>query len=385
MTGPAAPSPAEIEIRRRLRERGTIPFVEFMELALYHPEGGYYTRATATTGPAGDFQTSSDVSPEFGRRIAVQAAEVAGQLGGGPWQAVELGPGRGLLAADLLDGLAEHAPDALRALERLVLVEVSPSLAALQRERLAALPVTVPTTWVRALDELGERSVRGVVIANEVFDALPVRALERTGGALSELHVAEDRSGRLAFVPVAPADAAAVALAERYGLCPREGERAEVCTALDGLVAAIGRVLERGAVIVIDYGHPAARLADGFHGQGTLLSYHRHRVERDVLARPGEQDITAHVNWDHLADAAAAAGLTVACRATQDRFLLALGILDELAIREDDTPGLLARRLAARSLVMPEGGAGRRFEVVCLVRGIGRKLRGCTDPYASVK
>jgi len=380
-----ARNPAEAEILGRIARRGAIPFVEFMELALYHPEGGYYSRPGATTGPSGDFSTMPDVSPDFGRRLAVQAAEVHERLGGGPWRLVELGPGRGLMAVDLLEGLARHAPEAFRELSELVLVERSPSLREVQRRRLAEAAPGVPARWVASLAELPERSVRGVLVGNEILDALPVHLVVRTEEGIGERWVTIDGTGRLVFRDGPVTDPAVRILAERYGVVPRVGDLGEVSPALADLVADVSRALAAGAAIFVDYGHPAAVLGDEAHREGTLLAYHRHRVTDDLLARPGDQDLTAHVNWDHLEDAARAAGLEVAGRTTQDRFLLALGIVEDMVApgAEDDAAGL-ARALAARSLVLPGPGAGKRFEVEILVREVGTDLRGLADPFAGL-
>ncbi len=380
------PSLAEREIRRRIATRRAIPFVEFMELALYHPDDGYYTRADASTGPGGDFATSSDVSPAFGRRLAVQAVDVWERLGGGPWRIVELGPGRGLLASDLVAGLAEFAPHAREALEELVLVETGPGLARQQVERVRAADPGVRVRSVASLSELPAASVRGFVVGNEFLDALPTHWVRRGEAGLEERFVTVGDGGALALAEGPPSDARLAARVDQFGLCPRPGDNAEVCLALEPVLADLGRVVEAGAVVFVDYGHPAARLADEDHADGTLLAYRDHRVEHDLLARPGRQDLTAHVNWDHLASAAAAAGLTLAGRRTQDLFLLALGIVDDMLAPADpslDTPAALARRLAARSLVMPGPGGGKRFEAVCFVRGIPPDLRGTADPFAA--
>lgn len=385
---PEAPSRAEDAIRRRIGDADAITFAEFMGLALYHPVDGYYTRPGARTGREGDFSTSSDVSPAFGGRLAVQAAEIWERLGGGAWRIVELGPGRGLLAADLVRGLADSAPRAFEQLAELVLVEISPALAEEQHRRLAAAAPGRSLRWVRALHELPASSVAGLVVGNEFLDALPVHILVRRGGALSERCVALDEDGAFCFVERSPRDARLASRIERHGLAPREGDVAEVGLELETVVADVGRVLARGAVLFIDYGLPAARLADEDHAAGTLLAYHRHRVETDLLARPGRQDLTAFVNWDHLAEAARENGFAVAGRTTQDKFLLALGLAEDLAPQGDpgaEAPEALARRLAARSLILPGAGGGRRFEAMLLVKGIAPDLRGLSDPFSALR
>ncbi|RMG44189.1 MAG: hypothetical protein D6718_10480 [Acidobacteria bacterium] len=383
MSGAAArafPEP-EREIRRRIAAAGSIPFAEFMELALYRAGAGYYAREGARTGlRSGDFATSPDVSPDFGRRLAVQAAEVAERLGGGPWDLVECGAGRGLLAADLADGLFGEAPQAARSLRRVWLVE--PGGAHPERtleERHPELDVR----RVRRLEEIPRRSIRGFVVANELLDAMPVHLLQRWGGTLREGHVTEGRSGRLIFVR-RPAPSGLVRLARRYRLCRREGWRAEVSTAMEDWLGEIDRILERGVVAVIDYGLEASRLADEAHARGTLVAYRGHRIVLDVLAEPGRQDITAHVNWTHLEDAARERDLVPAGRTTQDRALLALGIAEDLLARPGDSPAVTARRLAARALILPGPGGGKRFQVQLLARGLSGPFRALGDPFAGL-
>ena len=419
---PAAPTPIE-EIALRRAAAGPLTFADFMALALYHPEHGYYTRRAATTGREGDFSTSSDVSPAFGRRLAAQAIDVWKLLGGGPWRIVELGPGRGLLAADLFAALREFEPAAAAALEEYALVEISPSLEAAQRERLAPFAAATRFRWARAVEELGEGSVVGFVYGNEFLDAFPAHAIARRGAELVERGVApagaddgsergaadgasadignDDAGGldaertaprdgaesRLRFVDLPLSSPRLAELAARYGLCAEDGWEAEIALGVEAFAAALGRVLARGAACFVDYGHPAARLADENHREGSLVGYFRHRVTFDLLARPGLQDLTAHVNWDFLDDAMRDAGLVRAGRAAQDKFLLALGAIEDLAAPEEperESPERLALRLAARSLILPGAGGGARFEAALYVKGIPTTLRGLADPFAGL-
>lgn len=419
---PAAPTPVE-EIALRRAAAAPLTFADFMALALYHPEHGYYTRSAATTGREGDFSTSSDVSPAFGRRLAAQAIDVWKLLGGGPWRIVELGPGRGLLAADLFAALREFEPAAAAALEEYALVEISPSLEAAQRERLAPFAAATRFRWARAVEELGEGSVVGFVYGNEFLDAFPAHAIARRGAELVERGVApagaddgsergaadgasadignDDAGGldaertaprdgaesRLRFVDLPLSSPRLAELAARYGLCAEDGWEAEIALGVEAFAAALGRVLARGAACFVDYGHPAARLADENHREGSLVGYFRHRVTFDLLARPGLQDLTAHVNWDFLDDAMRDAGLVRAGRAAQDKFLLALGAIEDLAAPEEperESPERLALRLAARSLILPGAGGGARFEAALYVKGIPTTLRGLADPFAGL-
>ncbi|MFN7964861.1 MAG: SAM-dependent methyltransferase [Acidobacteriota bacterium] len=361
-------TPAEAEIRARIAARGRIPFEEFMELALYHPAGGYYTRESTTTGNAGDFSTSSDLSPAFGQRIALQVAEFVTALGSGAWDLVELGPGRGLLAADLLDGLAANAPEVYARLRSLTLVETSGSLRAHQHRRLANRLGAIELRQVASLEELGRDSLRGVVVANELFDALPVHWVVRRGLHLLERAVAIDDNGALVLVDGDEPNQDVLWRIDQYGLCAGEGFSGEVCLAAESLIREVGRVLARGAAVVIDYGHDARTLTYPERSDGTLMSYWKHQAQHDLLARPGLQDITAHVNWTQLEKVAQRAGFTVAGRTTQDKFLLSLGILDDML-------GVAQPALAARALVLASG-AGRRFQISLWTKGLDIEPRG---------
>jgi SAM-dependent MidA family methyltransferase len=383
LSGPAVPTSAERRIRSRIAESGWITFHEFMEIALYHPGGGYYARDSATTGSQGDFSTSSDVSPLFGERLAVQAAEASRRAGGEGWQLVELGGGRGLLVADILTGLSRHEPKALDRLERIVLVEQSPALRRAQVERLTLEHPGVAVSAHASLAELADASVRGFVYANELLDALPVHLIERRSGVIGELYVAASGDGKLEFRHGPISERELEDLARRYGSCPHDGHRAELRPAIEPLLAELGRVVESGAVMFIDYGLEAAALADAGHRDGTLVAYRSHRVRLDVLENPGDQDLTAHVNWTQAEDAARAGGFDVAGRVRQDRMLLALGLLEDLRADTPDadfSADAVGRRLAAKRLIMPGAGGGERFEALILVRGIESDLLAVRPP-----
>ncbi|HET6372110.1 MAG TPA: SAM-dependent methyltransferase, partial [Candidatus Polarisedimenticolia bacterium] len=200
-------------LRDRIRARGPLPFVEFMEASLYHPEHGYYCRDGATTGPDGDFYTSPDVHPAFGRLIARQVAEIAeaSQEAHDPFTIVEVGPGTGKLARDVIAGLAEERPDLARRV-RYRLVEVSPSLRQAQQATLSAAGSAAKVAdiaWARWQDLLEHRDAArgerftGCVLANEFLDALPVHVVENVGGSLREVHVdaVEDRFDEVMLEP----------------------------------------------------------------------------------------------------------------------------------------------------------------------------------------
>ena len=367
----AAPCAGRPELVARLRaeilEVGPISFARFMQIALHDPDHGYYAAGPARLGRSGDFFTASDVGPAFGTALARQLSEMADALGRpDPFRYVEIGAGRGALARDVLD-----AWDPARGRLDATLVDTSRGM----RE---AARAGVPEARVVAPDEVS-RGGSGAVVAVELLDALPVHRVRRRGRELHEVRVALD-GGSLVEVE-SPAAEEVRAWAECYGAAPEDGDEAEVCLALAPAVADLAAVLDRGFVVVVDYGHDAERLAQRAHRRGTLLAYHRHAVNEDYLARVGEQDLTAHVNLSALDREAARAGLAPAATTTQDRFLIANGLLDGL---DEAGDGLAAvkRRLQVRQLVHPDG-MGRAFKVAVYAKGLSPvpSLSGLRDPF----
>ncbi len=360
-----------------IRSSGPIPFSRFMEHALYDPELGYYARGSGRLGREGDYFTASDVGSAFGECAARQLREMDSILGRpAPFAVIEHGAGRGLLARDILDATARDDPGLSARLE-VVLVDAGSGM----RERAR---LEVPEATVVPPGGAGPRRA-GCCLAVELFDALPVHRVRRRGGRIREVYVGMSEGGELIEVEDDPLPGA-LDLAVRYGAAPGEGDEAEVCpgaaAALDGMASS----LSRGFLLVVDYGYPATELYAPSRRRGTLLAYHRHATNEDYLRRVGEQDLTAHVNFTHLEDLARERGLAVLGRTTQDRFLIANGILDRFADapgerRED--PARVRARLRAMQLIHPEG-MGRTFRVLILSAGISPPpvLAGLVDPFA---
>ncbi len=371
-------------IVRRIRDRGPLTVAAFMEMALYHPALGYYARAPRRTGRAGDFYTSVDVGPQFGALLAAQLDEmrrVLGAAGGSGFDLVEAGAGNGQLARDVLDAAAPAYP-ALYAAARLTLVETSPAARAAQpatlgphRDRLHAGTAGLP------------EQVSGVIVANELLDALPTHAVTMTPDGLREVYV--DADGHRFVERAGPPSSPALAgYFDRLGVTPRPGWRGEVNLAAVDWVRAAARSLTRGFLILIDYGHPARELYAGHHASGTLTTFQRHLVDaagagpdrRDGpawLADPGERDITSHVDFTSVEHAARDAGLEVLGFVDQTRFLLGLGALDAPAAPTDPARAL-RHRLALKTLLVP-GGLGSTHHVLILGKGVGRPaLKGCS-------
>ena len=371
-------------IVQRIRDRGPLTVAAFMELALYHPELGYYTRAPRRTGRAGDFYTSVDVGPQFGALLAAQIDEMRRLLaatGASRFDLVEVGAGNGQLARDVLDAAASAYP-ALHAAARLTLVETSPAARAAHPETLGPYRERLQASTA----DLPDR-VSGVIVANELLDALPTHAVTMTADGLQEVYVDAD-GGRFFERAGPPSSPALAGYLDRLGVTPPPGWRGEVNLAAVNWVRTAARRLTRGFLLLIDYGHPARELYAGHHASGTLTTFKRHLVDaagagpdrRDGpawLADPGERDITAHVDFTSIELAARDEGLEVLGLVDQTRFLLGLGALDDPAAAAD-TPGALRRRLALKTLLAP-GGLGSTHQVLMLGKDVGRPaLKGCS-------
>jgi SAM-dependent MidA family methyltransferase len=353
---------------------GWLSFERFMELALYAPGLGYYSAGSFKIGAGGDFVTAPEVSDLFSRCLARQCAQVLAVTGG---EILELGAGTGRMAAALLTELA-----ALGTLpERYGILEVSADLAARQRALLAQLPqgLRERVTW---LERLPGEALDGLILANEVTDALPCRRFTCRAGGIRELGVAPgEGAGDEASAFREQYAAADAALADAYrelrtGLpAPLpEGYTSEVCLRIGPWIASLSACLRRGALLVCDYGLPRRHYYHRQRVSGTLRCHFKQRAHDDPYINIGVQDITAWVDFTRVAEAALAAGLTVRGFASQAAFLLGLGIEALVAGAADDAQ---RARLAgeARRLIMPEE-MGEAFKVMALTRGCDTALEG---------
>jgi len=350
---------------------GWLSFERFMELSLYAPGLGYYSAGSWKLGSGGDFVTAPEVSELFGRCVAAQCAEVLRATGG---EILELGAGTGSLAAAILTAL-----DVLGVLpERYAILEVSGDLAARQRAHLAALAphLRARVVW---LERLPQTPLRGVILANEVADALPVRRFRLRGGTVVELGVALAPGGTLHAAEGPPDAALAQACAAMFGAPPRslpDGYTSEVNLRVGPWIATLAACLERGIVLLFDYGLPRAHYYHAQRVAGTLRCHFRQRAHDDPFVNLGMQDISAWVDFTRVAEAASLAGLDVSGFATQAALLLALGLERAVATAPD---AVTRARLAgeARRLVMPEE-MGEAFKVMALTRGYEAALTGFT-------
>ncbi len=338
-----------------------------MELALYDPVFGYYARAARRSGRAGDFFTSVDVGPLFGELLARQIAEMAAFIPPAvAFTLAEAGAGDGRLARDIVTGLAAHAPDVLAR----TALHLSERSAAARRAQLATFDATDLPISSRA--DLPDR-FDGVLVANELLDAMPVHLVVKRPDGLRELFVTVDHD-RLSTCDGPPSSDDLAAYFESGGAFLPEGARAEVPLAAIAWTRRAARALGTGFLILIDYGHESAELYSTARTQGTLTAFARHRESTDTdgwLREAGTRDITADVNFTAIQRVAETEGCVTLGLMDQTYFLVALAAdrLDTFSERQ---------RLAFRTLAMP-GGLGSTMKVLVMARGLGSpKLTGCT-------
>lgn len=361
------------QVRTAIAEAGgALSFARYMELALYSPGLGYYSAGSHKFGAPGDFITAPEASPLFARCLARQCQQVLAALGGGTL--LEFGAGSGVLALELL--LELERLDCLP--DEYLILELSAELRDRQRQLLTQR-ATHLLSRIHWLDRLPAQPLRGVVLANEVLDAMPVQLFVRRAGATEERCVGWENE-RFVWRDI-PADAgltqAVSALQTDLSDPLPDAYCSEFNTALPGWVCGLATVLAQGAALLIDYGYPRREYYLPERSAGTLMCHYRHRVHADPLILTGLQDITAHVDFTAVAAAGAAAGLTVAGYTTQAHFLLGSG-LPELAAASDpeDLRSHLALTDQIKTLTLP-GGMGERFKVLALTRGLGElPLRG---------
>ena len=340
-----------------VRQRGWISFARYMELALYTPGLGYYSGGATKFGAAGDFVTAPEISPLFGRTLAracVPWLETYGKT------IVEFGAGTGQLAAQVLTGLAEQEI----ALERYLIVEVSGTLRAQQQATLADWPCVA---WADSLPS----GIRGVVLGNEVLDALPVQLFVNGTHGVTERGVGLSAEGEFIWAERAADLNLSEAVADLEAMLPEPlpiGYLSEICPAADGFMNSLGSMLQEGVVCLLDYGFPRHEYYHPQRTTGTLMCHYRQQAHADPFLWPGLQDITAHVDYTRIALAANVAEMDLIGYTTQANFLLNAGITEFLAaIPVRDTLPYVQHSSQVQKL-LSEAEMGELFKVIAFVK-----------------
>lgn len=358
-----SPDPDALAASRKLLERigaelgasgNWISFARFMELALHEPGLGYYAAGTRKLGRGGDFVTAPELTPLFGRALARQVAEILR-----PGESVlEFGAGSGILAEVLISELPGTKYEIL---------ETSPELKQRQQQRLG--------DRVRWLDRLPQ-GFRGVMIANEVVDAMPVHAVAWTLAGIVERGVCANEHQLAWSDRAATGDVLLKARKVKTEIPPSGRYESELALIARLWMRSLGRILERGALLVLDYGFPEREYFHPQRSMGTLACHYRHRAHGDPFYLPGLQDITAHVDFSALARAAAEGGLELLGFATQAQFLVNCGITDLLG---ELNPAESARYLPAASAVqklLSPSEMGELFKVLAVGKSVKEGLLG---------
>ena len=342
-------------------------FADYMDLALYHPEQGYYATGAVNIGSEGDFFTSPHLSRDFGELLAEQFAQMWDILGHPmPFTLMEMGAGQGLLAADVLYYLHRHYPDCFEALEYII-IEKAAGLISQQQQQLHRLKIgdkPLPLRWY-SLEEIPENSITGCCFSNELIDAFPVHQVVIEGGQIKEIYVTTANTGidNITLDAQAPSETNFVEITDTLstsklteyfdfigidllsGTYP-EAYRTEVNLAALGWLKTVTKRLQRGFLLTIDYGYSADRYYQPARHQGTLQCYYQHQHHDNPYLYIGQQDITAHVNFTALERQGELCGLRKVGFTQQGLFLMALGLGDRIAAlsaRDSDRGNAIAK------------------------------------------
>ncbi len=370
-------------ILHRIRKRGRIPFREFMDLCLYHPLYGYYCSNRTKIGKDGDYYTSPCVHPIFGRMIAKQIYQMwvlMGKKSG--FRIVEFGSGKGYLCHDILCYLRKEKPDFFGRLSY-QMVETNPYFRREGETLLMGNGFGERVTWVIPQElESEDFRFQGCLLSNELIDSFPVHLVTVRDGHLREIYVTYEHGGFREEIGELSSDKLRCYF-EKLGMVLDEGHRAEVNLVALEWMEMVGRILTKGFVITIDYGHEAEILYSPLRRNGTLLCYYGHTWHDNPYERIGLQDITSHVDFTSLINKGEEMGLQRTGLTTQYQFLIGLGFLEEAqsVVGEAQSPlEVIRNRLAMKTLILPNGGMGDVFKVLIQQKGLNKaRLDGFRD------
>lgn len=358
-----SPSALAERLRERIRREGPITFRDWMRVALYDEDEGYYCRADRQKwGRAGDYRTSPERSSLFAATFARYFARLYDQLGRPrEWTIVEVGAGDGRFASGVLETLQNSFPSAFSA-TRYVVDEADAHSHSLARERLEPFADRVEFRTLANVEvDLG------IVFSNELLDAFPVHRVVMQDGQLGEYYVSAGPNGDFEWIVATPSSGRLADYFAHSGIQLAEGRVAEVNLEIEEWLRKVSSKLHAGYLVTVDYGASAEELfCSAARGQGTLRGFHQHRFVNDILARPGEQDLTTTIDWTFVKRTSEALGFELIEFERQDKFLLEAGLLNQLEVETQRSEGEAAKlRLstAAREMILPDGMAAH-FQVL---------------------
>ncbi|WP_028389440.1 class I SAM-dependent methyltransferase [Legionella fairfieldensis] len=358
-------------IRKQLRQNGEMSFAEFMHQALYAPQLGYYSAGLQKFGPAGDFITAPELTPLFAQTLANQCKEILLTL---PEPVLfEFGAGSGRLCVDLLRALEEQQclP------ETYCILEVSANLRQRQKE---LIQQEIPHLFTRIhwLERWPKQPFNGVILANEVLDAMPVHRFLQTEEGILESFIRVNAQGEL-IEHFKPCNNQRLLKQIRHSLPPHQiPYQSEINLFVDDWIQHCYNILHQGVMFLLDYGFPRHEYYHPDRNTGTIMCHYRHQAHTNPLIHPGEQDITAHVDFTHVAEAAQAAGFHVAGYTNQAAFLLANGLLSLLQQaneKQNDNVRYLTTQQAVKQLIQPSE-MGELFKVIALAKHYDHAITG---------
>ena len=353
-------------IKDRINKNGSISFRDFMNMALYYPELGYYTSPKVKIGGYGDFYTASELDKAFGELLARQFIQIYNEkVKERPFQIVEIGAGKGYLAYDILNYLRNSNPEVFKN-TRYIIIEKSPYHIDIQKEILKDFE---NVEWIQDIIDFEDESINGVIFSNELFDSFPVHLIRKINGKIYEVFITVDDDDNVKEV-LKDANEDIIRYIDELNIKILEGMQTEINLDAKDYIQKIGKKLNKGYVITIDYGYPSVELYKPYRMRGTLLCYHKHKYSENFYENVGLQDITSHVNFSALKYYGRLSGLEFLGFTDQAHFLTNLGLLDILnELQQKDDYESYERINRLKSLVLPKG-MGEKFKVLIQYKNI---------------
>jgi SAM-dependent MidA family methyltransferase len=350
-------------IKTEIRKKGWMTFAEFMEIALYHPGLGYYTSGRARIGKRGDYYTSPSIDPAFGEVLAGFIARAGSLLNEPSLRVIEFGGGTGILAGHILDSLKSNHPESYEKTRYLIVEKGRPTQDATDE---ALDKHAAKVEFVSGISEAGPDGVSGIILSNELVDALPFHRVRFRTGDMKEIFVSLE-DGEFTEIEDAPGAEEITEYFDGYGISFSEGQEAEVNLNAGRWLEAAGKLLKKGFILTIDYGFLAPELYRPERMKGTHKCMYKHSISENPYINIGEQDITAHVDFSNLIRVGESLGLKKVKYTTQGQFLVDWGVLDIMTglFGKESSPDRAGhwRNTAIKNLFLP-GSMGNSFKVL---------------------